>query len=907
MTFYRMSLPEIAREFKVNLQQGLSHTEAQARFKQYGPNALPEQPVPSLFQVFFEQFKNPLIYLLVIAAIIIIFMGNYTDALVTLVVVIFNAIVGTFYERKAQRTLQELKRLMKVSALVIRDDQRIIIEAQDLVPGDLIFVQEGDQIPADARVIKAEDIRVNESVLTGESISIEKHADAYGQASTSLAVFEQNNMVFRGTTVTSGSAYALVVATGAHTEIGKIQKATEEHASETPLQKELHRLSHTLVFVAIGLCVLLFIIGLATGKPLSELLGLLTALFIGMVPEGLPVVFAIALTAGAYRLAQKHLLVKRLPAAEGLGRIDVIVIDKTGTLTRNEMIARKLYALQESYTISGEGYSPQGSVASENTESENIVNLALIGQAAVLLDSTEKKYDEKRKAYQIKGEPTEAALGVMGQKILNFSNHDTSNYEHLFDLPFEFSLRLRLAFFKYLDGDKEKIISFISGAPEAVIAACTNTSSEVEKKLNELLEQGFRVIGLAYYQEDFSVYQKAVELSPEQVHTKQWWLDYFSARSGQFKFLALVGIEDEIRSEVKDAIAKTRAAGINVVMATGDHKSTATHIARYTGILKPGDRVMTGPEFNALSEQERMNLDIESITVFARVTPQDKLTIVDLFKKRGKRVAMTGDGINDVPSIAAADIGIAMGLAGTDVAKEAADLVLLDDSFLSIVHALEEGRHIFATLRRVVWYFFSTNLSEVLIVVYAFLVGLPLPLRAAQILWLNVVTDGFLDVALALEPHEKGVLKEEYIKSRSSQRLLDGSLGYKILIDAAVMTIGSLALFYMTYKTNLTEARTMMLICMAMFQWFNAWNCRSENLSIAQKGLWTNKWLIMATAVVFALQLLVVYVPVLQVLFKTVPLSLSQWLIILAISSSIVVVEEVRKAIVRARVSKRQA
>lgn len=875
MKLYTMTSEEVTKAFATDTTSGLSSEQVKERLKTYGPNKLPQAKLASLFSIFINQFKDPLIYFLLIAALLIIILGNYTDAIVTLIVVFFNASIGTFYERNAQRTLEQLKSLVTVSALVMRGGNRTVVQAEELVPGDLIIIQEGDQIPADARLIRSYDLRVNESILTGESVSVEKTAQPLeGEKS----LFDQTNLLFRGTTTTSGSAEAIVIATGAATEIGKIQQAAQQYHNDTPLQRELHRLSRSIVLLGTLLCGSLLVIGLLTGKTLSELLALVIALFIGIVPEGLPIVFTLALVTGARRLARKNVLVKRLQTTEALGRVDVIVIDKTGTLTRNEMIVRSVYSDDMLYDITGEGYFPRGEALRDNKpirvgDHPGLIQLA---EAALLMDSSEKKYNETTKSFNIRGEPTEAALGIFAHKL----NVSRQQYNKLYETPFNFALRLRLGFFKR----NSTYILIISGAPETVFSACSFVPEGARAALETFLKKGLRTVALASCE---------TETPPDSTD----WLAAYAKQEGNFTFLGIIGIEDALRPDARHAVEQARQAGVQVIMATGDHKTTAQDIAQKTGILMAGDLSVSGQDFPGTFEEQLPLMNLEKIKVFARVTPQDKLALINLLRKQGRIVGMTGDGVNDVPSLAAADIGIAMGLAGTDVAKEAADMVLLDDSFSSIVKALEQGRHIFATLRRVVWYFFSTNLSEVAVVVYAFTLNLPLPLRAAQILWLNVVTDGFLDVALSQEPEEAGLLSRQWKRSR--QRLFDLSLLSKIALDALVMTTGTLFIFHRWLILEPAAAQTMVLVCLAMFQWFNAWNCRSERLSILQKGLLANPWLIVATGLVLALQVAVVYAPPLQILFKTVPLTIEQWAETLLVSSSIVAVEEIRKMLVR--------
>lgn len=877
MTIPTMNAEELAAFFTTNTTTGLSQERVNYLTKHHGLNVIPSKPLPSFFVLFLRQFNNPLIYLLLVAAIIIITLGNYSDAIVTLFVVFINAFIGAFHERNTQRTVDKLKNLITISCVVIRDGKRLIIDASELVPGDLIYIQEGDQVPADARIIKTSHLRVNEASLTGESASVVKTTEPLAEHTKSL--FEQHNMLFRGTIIVTGAGYAIIIATGKETELGKLQTETEAIQAESKLQQELNQLSHYLLLGSVILAAVLFIIGILIGQPIHDLLILVTALCISIIPEGLPIVFTITLTTGARRLSRRYVLLKRLLAGEGLGHIDTIVIDKTGTLTQNELKVAHVWCDDVLYEVTGNGYEEHGTITFNGAPVMNDHNehLKLLVDAAGTVDGSEKKKIADTKKIMIKGEPTEAALGIFAHKC----GFPHKQYTVIHEEPFDYSKRLKYV----IAHDEKDIIVFASGAPESIFKIVSSVSESTQTTLHDFLQKGLRTIGLAIYQTP-----KTESFDVKKILDKA---------KGHFTFLGITGIEDELRPEVHNVITHARKAGIRVIMATGDHKTTAVHIAKSTGILQPNDEIITGTELPENGD-DYAKLDLETITVYARVTPHQKLMLVKALRQKGYHVAMTGDGINDIPSLAASDIGIAMG-SGTDAAKEAADIILVDDSFTSIVKALEEGRHIFATLRRIIWYFFSTNLSELLIIFYAFVLGLPTPLRAAQILWLNVVTDGFLDIALAMEPHEKETLSLQ----KTHLHLIDRSLMTKILIDGAVMTIGSLTIYHALYAVDLATTQTMMLVCMALFQWFNAWNCRSETQSIWQRGLTSNRLLIMMTMLVLLLQLIIVYVPEFQYLFKTVPLSLAQWGIIIVVASSIIVVEEVRKAIVRAYMHKK--
>lgn len=871
MSLSSMNAEEIASLFTTNTQSGLTQERVNYLQKHHGLNVIPSKPLPHFFLIFIRQFNNPLIYLLLAAAIIIIALGNYSDAIVTLLVVFINAFIGAFHERNTQKTVDKLKNLISISSVVIRDGKKLIIDASEIVPGDLIYVQEGDQVPADARIIKTSHLRVSEASLTGESASVTKTAETLAEHTNSL--FEQHNMLFRGTMIVAGAAYAFVTATGKETELGKLQTATEALQAESKLQQELNRLSHYLLMGSVILAAVLFIIGVLIGQPIHDLLILVTALCISIIPEGLPIVFTITLTTGARRLSRRYVLLKRLLAGEGLGHIDTIVIDKTGTLTQNELKVAHVWCNDVLYEVTGHGYDEHGTIIYNGAPVMNDHNekLRLLVDTAGMVDGSEKKKVPDTKKVMIKGEPTEAALGIFATKC----GFPHEHYSVIHQEPFDYAKRIKYV----IAQDGKNTLIFASGAPESIFKICPDISEATQTTLHEFLHKGLRTIGLAIYQ----------TARTESVDHKK----LIDKAKGHFTFLGITGIEDELRPDVHNVIAQTRKAGIRIIMATGDHKTTAAHIAKTTGILLPHDEIITGTELPETRE-EFAKLDLENIKVYARVTPHQKLMLVKALRDKGYHVAMTGDGINDIPSLAAANIGIAMG-SGTDAAKEAADVILVDDSFTSIVKALEEGRHIFATLRRIIWYFFSTNMSELLVIFSAFVLGLPTPLRAAQILWLNVVTDGFLDIALAMEPHEKETLSLQKMHTH----LIDRSLMTKIMIDGIVMTLGSLIIYHALYKIDLATTQTMMLVCMALFQWFNAWNCRSETQSIWQRGLTSNRLLIMMTMLVLLLQLIIVYVPEFQYLFKTVPLSLAQWGIIIMIASSIIVVEEVRKAIVR--------
>lgn len=879
MNYYQQSIEQVAKIFDTNLETGLSVAEAQRRQQVIGYNVLPEVPEKSLFFIFLEQFKNPLIYILLCAAAIIFFLGHHGDAFLISGILLFNAAIGTYQEGRAKRILQELKKMTTASCVVVRGEVRMLIPEKELVPGDIIVLLAGEQVPADARLCEIANIYVNESLITGESAGVVKSLDVIEK---SVPIFEQNNMLFKGTYVMNGSARAVVVATGSMTYVGSVHKAAAVGETHFPLRKELDALAQKIVIGILALCVVLLAIGFAFGQTLHELLVMLTALFICVVPEGLPVVLTLVLVTGVYRMAKKNVLIKRLQAVEGLGRISTIIVDKTGTLTRNQMMVERVYTPAMQYAISGSGYDTKGEaiplgVVTDTSKKQ----LVILATATAFLDGSQVEWREEEGRFVVKGEPTETAMGLFAHKVGVHRHQLRKTSTRFFEIPFSTQWHMHVA---GMQTDNERFI-FVSGIPEVVMRICNDVPEQARHVLQEMLAEGLRVIAFALYR------------VPEKVEAADWESYVHTDSFGKFNFLGLCGIQDSIRTEVAPMVERVQQAGLRVVMATGDHCSTALYVAQKTGI--DGHLCIEGKELPNLSQDQ-----ILATSVFARVTPHDKAALVQVMHKAGQRVAMTGDGINDVACLVAADVSIAMG-SGTDIAKEAADVVLLDDSFSTIVEGIEEGRHIFATLRRVILYFFATNFGEVLVVVGALLLRLPFPLEAAQILWLNLITDGFLDSALAAEPREKDVLQTQLL--RAQHGLIDSSLLWKVLWMSVPMALGSLILFATTCQAinptscshSAAHARTLLLVCMAMFQWFNAWNCRSEKKSILSSGLFSNWWLIAATIFVLLLQIAVVYLPVLQRIFKTVPLTFSEWLLASGIAFSIIVLEETRKYVAR--------
>ncbi len=875
---YQQSIESLEQNYKTDSTMGLSTNEAQERLRFHGTNELAHKAPPSIVRIFIRQFQSPLIYILLIAAGIIIVLGNGLDALIISIILFFNAIIGTIQEGRTQLLLESLKKFLKSEALVVRDADENIVPSETIVPGDIIVLQQGERVPADARLISQNLLLVDESMLTGETVGVHKTTNIIEQE---VPTHDQTNMIFKGTYILSGTAKALVTQTGAKTQIGKIGTLAQTIREEIPLKKDLDTLSRfVLIFIAVS-CAFLFIVGLLHDRSINDLLITLSALFICVVPEGLPVVFTLTLVNGAYRMAKENVVVKQLHAAEGLGRTTTIVIDKTGTLTKNEMMVTTVYTNNQFYTITGEGYQPKGTISLNGTLLTSLrdhFTLDLMAQAAALLNRTKIEIDPQTGLYALKGDPTQAAINVFSQKARYDQTDLLATYTFVNEIPFQSDLRYQADF--YLKDNK--LIAFIVAAPEYIIAHSRAITTHDKEAFDTMLKSGLRIIGAAYK-----------EFAPTIISAQTSAEDFKKMIADNFVFLGFFGLQDTIRPEVPQMITDTRQAGLYVVMATGDHKDTALFVARTVGIFHEGDRVIDGSELKTMSDEELVSA-LPKTTVFSRLTPENKLRLIDLYHQQGAVVAMTGDGVNDAPSLVAADIGIAMGIIGTEVAKEVADVILLNDSFASIVNAIAYSKHMFTTLRRVILYFFATNLAELLLILAAVLINFPvLPLMAVQIFWLNLVTDGFLNVALALEPQEDSALNE--IKMKNHHALVDTALMIKTFYLATVMAIGSLILFSYYEPFDIKKAQTIALVTMAMFQWMNAWNCRSETHINFQLGWLSNRWLIAATTFVFILQIMLVHVPFLQRIFHTVPLSFAQWILIIVVTGSIVVIEELRK------------
>lgn len=883
--WYRASPEEVLEDLETN-SEGLTNAVYQERLTHYGPNALPAKEGDSLLRIFFRQFESPLIYLLLCASALMLVLQHYTDAGIIAFVLFVNAIAGTIQAGRAQNTMLALQRIAKTTATVLRNGVQRLIDDRELVPGDIILLAEGDKIPADARLLQSRNLRLNQSALTGESNPVGKEIEAIDKEN--LPAADQKNMVFKGTFVVAGSAKAVVTSTALDTVVGKISKQIGEIQSEIPLQKNIRRLSHYIIYVVLVISALIFLIGAGTGKPMAEMFTLAVAVIVSAVPEGLPIVMTLLLASGVWRMSKRNVLVKNLQAVEALGEAKIIAVDKTGTITKNELSLTSAYIDNQYYTITGVGYDPVGTISVDGQDVTSAPSKTLHWSASVaaLCSNAVTETDNETGQTDIQGDPTEAAMLVFAKKLGLNKTELLKEFQLLDEIPFDSSLQFHAL--RYQQGDRPPQL-LVAGAPEQVLARATHIhhngevvelTDELRQRsvtaLKDMAEQALRVIAIAERTDTHEL------TDPEQVHG--------------LTLVGLLGLQDGLRPEVPEAMDRTREAGIKVVMITGDHKDTAEAIAAAAGIFRPGDTVLTNDDIDRLSEAE-LAAAIGTTTVFARITPEHKLAIVKAFQARGDIVAMTGDGVNDALSLVAADLGVAMGQRGTEVAKEAADLVLLDDNFGSIVSAVEEGRGIYANIKKVLLFLFSTSLGEVFIILIALILLIPAPVLAAQLIWINLVTDGFLDMALAMEPKEKDLLRRKFVKPK--RFFFDGWMIQRMLIMSSVMAVGSISVFLYYYQADLAKAMTLTVTVMVVCQWFKVWSCRTQYESAFSLPLFSNLYIIGALGLVIVLHVLALHTPFLQNLLQFQPISAFEWILAIAIGSLTLVADEIRKFIYR--------
>ncbi|MFZ7103016.1 MAG: cation-translocating P-type ATPase [Peptococcaceae bacterium] len=884
--WYSLDISQTAAELKTDLEKGLPQEESANRLTIYGPNALEEAPPRSLISMFIEQMKEVLVLILIGAALVSGALGEWEDTIVILIIVIINAALGVYQENKAEQALKALKEMTKASVKVVRDGEINQLEVDALVPGDIVILDTGDSIPADARLIEAASLRVNEAALTGESVPAEKNLNVIDKEDVSIG--DRTNMVFKGTAVTAGRGKALIVETGMKTQLGRIAQMLQEAPNEaTPLQRQLAKLGKILGIAAAAIVAVVFIAGLLRGEEIVEMFMTAIALAVAAIPEGLPSVVTIVLALGVTRMSKRNAIIRKLPAVETLGVATYICSDKTGTLTKNEMTVTGIYVNHELLRVSGIGYEPRGDFSKEKGQKiapleDKSIEFMLSGGA--LNSDARLSYTDNR--YQIIGDPTEGALVVAAEKAGLKKNDLERKYPRIEEIPFDSARKMMTTFHKL----EQEIVSLTKGAPDVLLARCRELmteqgkiplNEEMQSKLLEvnskLASQGQRVLALAVRKWS----EKPENPTSDTVEKDLVFIGFYS-------------IIDPAREEVKDAVAVARTAGIRTVMITGDHQDTAVAIAKELDIWRKGDGILTGVKLEKMSE-EQLKEHVLKTTVYARVSPEHKLRIVDALKAHGHVVAMTGDGVNDAPALKRADIGSAMGITGTEVSKEASDMVLLDDNFATIVNAVEEGRTIYNNIRKSIQYLLSCNTGEIVAIFSAIILGLGSPLTPIQILWLNLVTDGPPALALGLEPPEKGVMRQKPRNPRET--VFAGGVGKDILILGATIGLISLASYWLALQWGRTieEAHTMAFVTMAFSQLVHSFNVRSLDKSIFKTGIVSNKALVAAFGVSAALQLAAIYIPFLRDVFETALLQTSDLLVALGLSLVPLLISEVIK------------
>ena len=872
--------------FKVlnSRRSGLSKAETSERLIQYGPNKLKGKKKTPPILVLLRQFISPLIYVLLIAVIISFIVKHFIDAWVILGVLLLNAVIGFIQETRAEAAMEALIKMAAPRARVRRDGKIESLPAREIVPGDILLLETGDKVPADARLIEVSNLKMNESTLTGESVAVDKHTKAL---TGEVPVAERKNLVYMGTIVTYGRATALVVTTGMSTEMGKIATGLQEVKPEkTPIQKSISKLSRYIIFLFLGVIGILIAVGLIKGLDWLEIFLLAVAAAVSAIPEGLPAVVTVVLAMGMRRMARHNAIIRKLVAVETLGSATVICSDKTGTLTLNEMTVRRIYVNGQSMEVTGEGYRPEGEFRwngqAINPQNDELLRLHLrIG--ALCNDALLTSEDDCCSIY---GDPTEGALVVVAAKAGMGKEKLEKNFPRLDEIPFQSEKQYMVTLHPRDDGGR---VACVKGAAEkllslskyllkgdGVIPLEKADTEDIMQASTSMAKEAMRVMATAY-----------VELPTELEDLKDEDI------RGNLVFVGLAGMADPPREEAKEAVRLCKQAGIKVIMITGDYKVTAESVAHQLDL--PSGKAITGGELQRLGDEE-LSQQIEDISVFARIEPLHKLRIVNALKSRGHIVAMTGDGVNDAPALKAANIGIAMGITGTDVAKEASDMILADDNFASVVTAVDEGRAIFNRLRNVIFLLLSTNLGELLALILCVLLIGKAPLLAVQIIWVNLVTDTTSAIPLGLEPKFGDELKQP--PRHPKVGLVFPGLLLRIGFMATLMGIGVYAVFsWAQTRMSLEEARTVAFCSMVAFEWFRAFNARSDERTVFKLGVFRNRWLVMAIFVAIMLQLAVVYLPSLQIAFGTVPLGIDKWAIIISAGAALFIIEETRKAL----------
>jgi Ca2+-transporting ATPase len=959
--WHALSAEEVLEHLKVR-ENGLTSTEAAHRQVQYGNNQLTEASHPGFLQLLWEQFNNFIVILLIVAAVISAFLGEWIDASAILAIVVLNAVLGIIQERRAEEALAALQKLAAPDAHVMREGKRTTVPARDLVPGDIVFLEAGNHVPADLRLLETVNLQIEEAALTGESLPVSKNAAM--KLEKNIPLGDRKNTAFMGTTATYGRGHGVVVGTGMRSQLGLIAKMLEDvDTEETPLQKRLDQLGKTLGWGALAICALVFIVAVlrntdlaiitasgggllaylsAAKKQLVDMFMLAVGLAIAAVPEGLPAVVTITLALGMREMIHRHALIRRLSSVETLGSATVICSDKTGTLTQNEMTVTRLWVDGQFVNVTGSGYSRRGEfqVGSKTVDLHKYPGVeTALWVGALNNDAQLELLEGDDQSYRIVGDPTEGSLLIAAVKADAYHVELHKAYPREDEVPFDSERKRMVTIHDIHQPDPKDVSPFtdsklrgwdviaVKGAPDLILDLCTayQTVDDKTKSMNDAIRQrildandamtrdALRVLGLAY---------RVVKEAPKANSVAMDELEK------DLVFIGLVGMIDPPREEVKHALEKAGHAGIRTVMITGDYPNTARAIAESIGLLRPGHKVLTGADLDRMSD-DILKSEIEEVDVFARVSPEHKMRIVDALQANGEVVAMTGDGVNDAPAIKRSDIGVAMGITGTDVAKETADMVLTDDNYVSIVSAVEQGRIIYNNIRKFVFFLLSSNVAEIMVIFLATLAGLPAPLTVIQLLWLNLITDGAPALALAMEKGDPDIMTRS--PRPKKEPIINASMRLGIIIQtitqtSAVLTAFALGLLWelkalgfglpqgsnpLVYLLsfdwhsvnleNVRTAETMAFMTLSLCELFRAYTVRSEKVSLARIGIFSNKWMQYAVGTSIFLLLLVCVVPILQGIFNTHFMSGSEWALVLSLSLLPAISEEITKLFLRLR------
>ncbi|WP_262123178.1 cation-translocating P-type ATPase [Anaerococcus sp. Marseille-Q5996] len=887
---YQGSREELLEKIKSNPKTGLSSSEAQARLEKYGPNKIESSNKKSMLEKIKEQILDPMVILLIVASIISAFTGDKIEAIIIIAIVIINAIMSIYQEGQAEDSVAALQKMSSPEATVVRDGKRGKVKAEDLVPGDIVILETGDIIPADIRLLDSRNLQIDESSLTGESVAVEK--DAQAVYDTEVGIGDRSNSAFSSSIVTYGHGEGVITATGHDTEIGHIATSLDSvEDKETPLQRQLKELSKKLAILVIIVCILVFVVGyFRSNMTWLENFMVAVSLAVAAIPEGLTAVVTIVLSIGMNRMVERKAIVKNLVSVETLGSTTAICSDKTGTLTQNEMTITKVFTDFKEFDVAGSGYTPEGDISFEGETIADHDQIKLLMTVASL--SNDANLIERNGLYEITGDPTEGAMLTLAEKWGIVQEDLNEAHPRIDEIPFD-SDRKMMTTFHEMDGT---YYAMTKGAPDIMI----NNSSKimVDGKLEDFTEDMKR-----------QVLEENTKLAKQALRVMAYAFKPYETLEGEeltteniereMVFVGLTGMIDPPRPEAKAAVAECHASGIDVIMITGDYFETALAIAKELGIAEHEDQAMQGSDLNNKSEEEIREI-VKTKRIFARVSPQNKVQLVNALQANGNIVAMTGDGVNDAPAIKNADIGISMGITGTDVAKDTADMILVDDNFATIVNAVEEGRVIFSNIKKFVGFLLSCNIAEVLIVFLSILFGLPSPLTPIQLLWLNLVTDAFPALALGVEPAEADIMERP--PRDPSESILSGETGKNVILQSIAITISVLAAYIIglnyIFPNNIEGAHTMVFATLITSELLRAFSVRSERYTLRELGWFSNKNLLKANLLSFALLLLVMYVPPLRRLFELQFISW-EWLIIIPLSFLPLIIGEIRKRIGR--------